>query len=262
MKRFFLLSITILILFGCQQTTETGFVGQQFLLKADVPNEVGPFDYIWKITDLPEASEMVLSDIQFSEDESQAIFIPDVVGHYSLQVTVWKYNDKLGAISYNYDIVKMVEEISAEQESRDEWLNKSVEDVQEITEEITSNPPTEEITTDSIDKQPETPEVATTIVDKVVEEIKATPSSQQQTTDDGIYTIQIAAESKLESATGLVKRFKEAGFDAYIQEYSTSSYQIVYRVRVGKYLSREEASQIAKTIENEYGLSTWITKYQ
>ena len=39
----------------------------------------------------------MLSDIQFSEDESQAIFIPDVAGHFTVQVTVWKYNDKLGA---------------------------------------------------------------------------------------------------------------------------------------------------------------------
>ncbi|GAF78190.1 unnamed protein product, partial [marine sediment metagenome] len=71
MKKLFGLGFIIIILFSCQQDSETGVVGQQFILKADIPNEVGTFDYIWKITDLPETSELMLSDIQFSENRSQ-----------------------------------------------------------------------------------------------------------------------------------------------------------------------------------------------
>ena len=69
MKRLFGFGI-IIILFSCQQDSERGFVGQQFVLKAEIPNEVGTFEYIWKITDLPETSELILSDIQFSENEN------------------------------------------------------------------------------------------------------------------------------------------------------------------------------------------------
>ncbi len=128
MNRLLGLGVIILMLLGCQQeATKTGVVGQQFILKADVPNEVGTFDYIWKITDLPEGSELMLSDIQFSEDESQAIFIPDVIGHFTIQVTVWKYNDKLGAYVYNYDISEVALTTAAQQPSNDAWLNETVD---------------------------------------------------------------------------------------------------------------------------------------
>ena len=124
------------MLFGCQQESETGVVGQQFVLKADIPEEVGTFDYIWKITDLPESSELMLSDIQFSEDESQAIFIPDVAGHFTIRVTVWKYNDKLGALAYDYDITKPSTEEIAKQQSQDDWLNETVDETTTVEEVI------------------------------------------------------------------------------------------------------------------------------
>ena len=37
MKQFLVFSLTILMFWGCQDTAETGYLGQQFLLKADVP---------------------------------------------------------------------------------------------------------------------------------------------------------------------------------------------------------------------------------
>lgn len=263
MKRLIGLITIILLFVGCQQETETGYIGQQFLLKADVPNEIGTFDYIWKITDLPESSELTLSDIQFSEDESQAIFIPDVAGHYDLQVTVWKYNDKLGAIAYSYDISEPNADLTAEQASNDAWLNETVEgnmeDVVENTDNITTDKPINEDSaqlTNPVDEAVKQEKIVDDAI-KTAETAIQTPSSV-----DANYTIQIAADSNRESAQIVVDKFNTAGFDAYIQETSAAANQVMYRIRIGKFATREDAELVANRIKNEHGLDTWITKYQ
>jgi len=248
MKRLSILTIALIMIFGCQQEAVTGYVGQQFLLKADVPDEVGTFDYIWKITDLPESSELTLSDIQFSEDESQAIFIPDVVGHYTLQVTVWKYNDKLGAIAYTYDILNSDSETASNLNENDAWLNESVEE---------TNTPINEMLVDE-QKADDSGEKVSDVVDKTP---KVATQLSELANNKANFTIQIAAESDHESAKQAVDKYKMAGFDAYIQEITTASNKTMYRIRIGKYTTREEADQDAQRIELEYGLDPWITKY-
>jgi len=54
----------------------------------------------------------------------------------------------------------------------------------------------------------------------------------------------------------------EAGYDAYYQEHTTASNQNIYRIRIGKFATREEALQMAAEIKNNQGLSTWVTSYQ
>lgn len=250
MKRLSILTITLLILFGCQQEAVTGYVGQQFLLKADVPDEVGTFDYIWKITDLPENSELTLSDIQFSEDESQAILVPDVAGHYTLQVTVWKYNDKLGAIVYTYDILETKPETETNLTNSDAWLNETVEEsASEPMKQMVKDEPV-------VEKVSEKKEMVETM-DGRKENAPPPPATIQAN-----FTIQVAAESNREIAQQSVNKYNTAGFDAYIQEITTETNKIMFRVRIGKYMTREEADQDAKRLELEYGLNPWITKYQ
>ncbi len=257
MNRLIGFGIIILLLFGCQHESKTGVVGQQFVLKADIPDEVGTFDYIWKITDLPETSNIVLYDIQFSEDKSQAIFIPDVIGHFTLQVTVWKYSDKLGAFVYNFDITETTPEITALQQSRDDWLNETVEESTSISDvestvqgqeadDAISEPSSSGLTPDEI----------------VAEEKPMTTVSEPTTSSEANFTIQIAAESKVEVAIQIVNELIEAGYDAYYQEHTTASNQILYRIRIGKLATRDEALQMATEIKNDQGLSTWVTSYQ
>ena len=250
MKRTIILGTLFLLILGCQQEAVTGYVGQQFLLKADVPNEVGTFDYIWKITDLPESSKLTLADMQFSEDESQAIFIPDVAGHYTLQVTVWKYNDKLGAIAYTYDITK--QEIDTETVSTDAWLNESVDESKEEPQEVIEKPSA----TVTADK-----EIITTI-DTETEALESAMAAPPIATTEANFTIQIAAESNKNAAQQIVDKFKMAGFDAYIQEVTTASDQTLFRIRIGRYATQEAARTDAQRLELEYGTDTWITKIQ
>lgn len=249
MNRLLGLGFIIILLFGCQQESKTGVVGQQFVLKADIPNEVGTFDYIWKITDLPENSELMLSDIQFSEDESQAIFIPDVTGHFTLQVTVWKYNDKLGALVYNYDIIETTPEVTAQQQSRDDWLNETVE-----VEDVETTVQGEDIGEPS--------SIVSTQAKIITEEKPVTAVTQPTTAVEANFTIQVAAEPTSDAAAEHVNRLVEAGYDAYSLEFLTSDNRTLYRIRIGKYATRKEALIVADKITNDQGLPTWVTSYQ
>ena len=260
MKKLLGLGIILLILFGCQQESKIGVIGQQFVLKADIPDEVGTFDYIWKITDLPESSELILSDIQFSEDESQAIFVPDVAGHFTVQVTVWKYNDKLGAFVYNYDITDTPLEITALQKSRDDWLNETVEEAP-ITDDATSK--IEETLTENVDEVVAEEVSSIPVQESPVIIEKPIVTDEQPTTDTEInYTIQVAAEPNADAAAQNVGRLIDAGYEAYSLEHTTANNKILYRIRIGKYATRDDALQAADKIANDRGLPTWVTQYQ
>lgn len=244
--------IIIILLFGCQQESKTGVVGQQFVLKTDIPNEVGTFDYIWKITDLPENSELMLSDIQFSEDGSQAIFIPDVTGHFTLQVMVWKYNDKLGALVYNYDIIETTPEVTAQQQSRDDWLNETVE-VALVVEDVKTTVEGEDTGKPS--------SIVSTQAKIITEEKPVTTVTQPTTAVEANFTIQVAAEPTLDAAIQHVNRLIDAGYDAYSIEHTTNT-KTLYRIRIGKFATRDDALKVADRISNDQGLPTWVTQYQ
>jgi len=259
MKKLVGLGIVILMLSACQQETKTGFVGQQFVLTADVPNEVGTFDYIWKITDLPENSELLLSDIQFSEDESQAIFIPDVAGHFTIQITVWKYNDKLGALAYDYDITKPSTEEIAKEKSQDDWLNETVDETPPVKEVISE---VETIDGDVLQIEKETISEPISTPEEVVTKKQPEIIIENPIVIETNFTIQIAAEKDIDVVNKMVNELKEAGYNAYYQKHTTPSNQILYRIRIGKFATKNDALQVADKVNSDQGLPTWITSYQ
>ena len=259
MKKLVGLGIIILMLSACQQETKTGFVGQQFVLTADVPNEVGTFDNIWKITDLPENSELLLSDIQFSEDESQAIFIPDVAGHFTIQVTVWKYNDKLGALAYDYDITKPSTEKIAKQQSQDDWLNETVDETPPVEKVIAE---VEIIDGDVVQVEKETMSEPVSTPEEVVNKKEPETTIEKPIVIEANFTIQIAAEKNLDIANQIVNDLIAAGYDAYHQKHTTVSNQVLYRIRIGKFATKNDALQVADKVNSDLGLPTWVTSYQ
>ncbi len=259
MKKLVGLGIIILMLSACQQETKTGFIGQQFILTADVPNEVGTFDYIWKITDLPENSELLLSDIQFSEDESQAIFIPDVAGHFTVQVTVWKYNDKLGALAYDYDITKPSTEEIAKQKSQDDWLNETVDETPPI-EEVIAEVETVDGNVVQIEKETISEHISTP--EKVITKKEPETIIEKPIVIEANFTIQIAAEKDIDIVNKMVNELKEAGYDAYHQKHTTASNQVLYRIRIGKFATKYDALQVADKVNSDQGLPTWVTSYK
>ena len=73
------------------------------------------------------------------------------------------------------------------------------------------------------------------------------------------YTIQVAAWPSLEDARLDQLKLIEEGMDAYIQRhYRIEDDQIWYRVRIGNFKNKEDASIIQKQIESITHAKTWL----
>lgn len=287
MNKVFFIGIILLLVVGCNEETMTGNVGEQYLLKATVPKEAGTFDYIWKIAEQPQGSKLLLTDLQLSADESQAIFTPDKAGQYGIQVTVWHYNDKLGAHIFNYDISgTQPPVVTATQEFKDDWLGETVEKpvtaeeplyesptVVEtvdpaVIEETVSEVPINE-TTSVIEETVQNYPVSETIpvVEENVENYPVAEAVESAVIESAPvyiatanYTIQVGAVPNSQNALQLVKKLVDAGYDAYAQEYRANG-QLFYRIRIGQYGTKQEAKQAAILVESDQNLPTWVTKY-
>ena len=77
--------------------------------------------------------------------------------------------------------------------------------------------------------------------------------------DNVHYTIQVAAWPSLEHARLDQLKLIEEGMDAYIQRhYRNEDDQVWYRVRIGNFKSKENASIVQKQIESITHAKTWL----
>ena len=83
------------------------------------------------------------------------------------------------------------------------------------------------------------------------------PTPSRPSADRTVFTIQVAALNDALRARTLVAGLKEAGFDAYLVEPPDAN--APYRVRVGRYETREAARRAAPKVETSVGLKVWTT---
>ena len=72
---------------------------------------------------------------------------------------------------------------------------------------------------------------------------------------DAGWTVQVTATTDPTEARALVQRLRARGYDAYLVQAPSREGATWYRVRVGRYQSREEARQWEARLKNEAGLS-------
>jgi len=77
---------------------------------------------------------------------------------------------------------------------------------------------------------------------------KTIKKTQQRTTSKGNYTIQVSANSKMESARKIETILRNKGFEAYIVETIVNGTRF-YRVRVGGYNSKNDAKRALNKIK-------------
>ncbi|WP_444998353.1 SPOR domain-containing protein [Aliikangiella sp. IMCC44359] len=83
---------------------------------------------------------------------------------------------------------------------------------------------------------------------QVVEETIGKPFKQAG------WVIQVASFSNIENAKNLVKKLKKAGYKAYRRKYKSDKGKVVYRIYVGPYIEKSQASeQLAKVSETAQG---------
>ena len=80
--------------------------------------------------------------------------------------------------------------------------------------------------------------------------VRPAPSQPQVS---GAFTIQIAAVRSQQAAFSLMNTLRAQGYDAYVQTQGS-----VYRVRVGRYPTRNHAAYDATRLQ-QHGFDTWIT---
>lgn len=81
-------------------------------------------------------------------------------------------------------------------------------------------------------------------------------------TATGRFTIQIAALNDPTRAKDAVEKLKATGMPAYLVNPPASDPDAPYRVRVGRYDTREEAQKVAATLEAQRGEKLWVTREQ
>ena len=254
-----------MLILGCSKQNPTFVVGEAIVANISSFEEDLDLEYLWEFSDLPDNSRISNSDISAGDDNLSISFTPDVSGIYSLEVSVFQYNDEISTQSFNFEVLNNESLISESKEESNILENKDIitknddplynddeskwfdsEDVFELVSEMekdtmTTKPEVEE---SSLIKIPSASKKVTT---------KNTPvktRGQSIPYDKNRFTIQISSKKELSDAKKVAVNLIEAGYDAYIQKaLFKETNEIWYRIRIGSYQNKETAIAVAESQE-------------
>ena len=266
--------IILTLFIACSKQSPTTLVGEAIIANVANPEEGLDLEYLWEFTNLPDQSSISNSDIDSGEDDLSITFIPDVPGTYSLEVSVFQYNDEISTQSFHFEVLdneNLVSDIKDESNisESDEILAKNddllyrsdapkwfeSEDILEITTEMENDKllPKPQIKEDSERIIPSSP--------KKVETKKTTKSIRGQSIpyDKNRFTIQIASKKELSDAKQVAIDLIDAGYDAYIQKaLFKETNETWYRIRVGSYQNKDTAIAVAESLSKNRPEKAWV----
>jgi len=266
--------ITLMLILGCSKQNPTFIVGEAIVANISSFEEDVDLEYIWEFSDLPDNSRISNSDISAGDDNLSISFTPDVSGIYSLEVSVFQYNDEINTQFFNFEVLNNESLISEGKEESNILKNKDIitkndeslyndddskwfdsEDVFELVSEMekdtmTTKPEVEE---SSLIKIPSAPKKVTT---------KNTPvktRGQSIPYDKNRFTIQISSKKELSDAKKVAVNLIDAGYDAYIQKaLFKETNEIWYRIRIGSYQNKETAIAVAESLSRNRPEKAWV----
>ena len=266
--------IILTLFIACSKQSPTTLVGEAIIANVANPEEGLDLEYLWEFTNLPDQSSISNSDIDSGEDDLSITFIPDVPGTYSLEVSVFQYNDEISTQSFYFEVLdneNLVSDIKDESNisESDEILAKNddllyrsdapkwfeSEDILEITTEMENDKllPKPQIKKDSERIIPSSP--------KKVETKKTTKSIRGQSIpyDKNRFTIQIASKKELSDAKQVAVDLIDSGYDAYIQKaLFKETNETWYRIRVGSYQNKDTAIAVAESLSKNRPEKAWV----
>ena len=266
--------IILTLFIACSKQSPTTLVGEAIIANVANPEEGLDLEYLWEFTNLPDQSSISNSDIDSGEDDLSITFIPDVPGTYSLEVSVFQYNDEISTQSFHFEVLdneNLVSDIKDESNisESDEILAKNddplyrsdapkwfeSEDIFEITTEMENDKllPKPQIKENSERTIPSSP--------KKVETKKTTKSIRGQSIpyDKNRFTIQIASKKELSDAKQVAVDLIDAGYDAYIQKaLFKETNETWYRIRVGSYQNKDTAIAVAESLSKNRPEKAWV----
>ena len=130
----------LLFLISCGGKGVEGQVGQIISIAAEENLEETNVDYNWIIMGQPDGSLLSPKDLKYKNNGQEMIFIPDYPGDYNFEVSVTKFGDELSSQSFFFTISDFTEaedeEIEDETAKEEEWLKESLDDYDQVEEEI------------------------------------------------------------------------------------------------------------------------------
>jgi cell division septation protein DedD len=87
----------------------------------------------------------------------------------------------------------------------------------------------------------------------------APPSSAPAPAEDGGFTVQVTALKNKPEADAIAQRLQTRGYKAYVVAPAAGG-QVIYKVRVGVNMQRQEADKVMRRLQNEEKFKPWITR--
>lgn len=103
-------------------------------------------------------------------------------------------------------------------------------------------------------------EQASTPAAKATEKSNSTNVKSTNNGNGVFYTVQLASLEDRTKAQGMIGRLKERGFDAYYNEVRIEG-RTHYRVRCGRFKTREEAGSHARRLAEQSGMNGFVSKF-
>ena len=277
MKIFNYLLLAFLV--SCSKDNPTANVGESILVVAELPEENQDLEFLWEFIDLPENSVLENINLRIGNDNSSVIFTPDAPGLYSLNVSIFQYNDEVSNQSFTYEIQS---DEDAQQISKKIALNDTIindlgtapkDSIQKIESEKwydskIAAQAVEEINTNENKKIETAVEKPLAKLPIKKSKLKSAPKRKKAKDkkvgmsipyDKERFTIQVASKKRLDDAKKVAANLINSGYDAYIQKaFFKENNQTWYRIRVGSYNDKSMAQKVAIAISNEQKEKAWV----
>ena len=198
----------------------------------DYHNDAENYTFKWEPPVGP--SKMVVS---FDLKNDMLIFSPKLEGDYQIHLSITDISDEVIAEEmFYYRAIAETIEVAIAKPSSEEDITKQIS---------------------TVNKPKKKTRAKTNINQQSKTSIK---QNKKSTNINNIhYTIQVAAWPSLEHARLDQLKLIEEGIDAYIQRhYRNEDDQVWYRVRIGNFKSKENASIVQKQIESITHAETWL----
>jgi septal ring-binding cell division protein DamX len=269
-RKIYFIGIVVLA-FSCSKENPVGYVGQPVSVRIDIPDESEDLEFLWELSSIPSNSYLINTDIQAGEDNFSVMFIPDVVGTYSIEASVFQYNDEIETQSFTFSITDALQldtssisesdqttldtlalvELLANDENEESWYDSYNADENLYY--------TDSDTLSSKQYEKEKPKLPTKVPPKKASIKKKQLKGQAIPFDKNRFTIQIASKRRLDDAKKVAAKLIESGYDAYIQKANfKESSETWFRVRVGSYDNRQTASAVAESLSKTQKETAWV----
>ena len=268
--------LTAALLISCNKENNTVALGETINVLAEIPEESQDLEFIWELISVPENSFIDNNNIEIGNPNSSVDFTPDIPGIYSLEVSIFQYNDEISTESFSYNVVQLdskdsdelVEDIVLVEEDSSAISDLLVENNEpkwydsESVEDVLEDPLKENLEKKLSKEEPLIKNVNPKPNKKTSKKIIKKPKKIRGSSipfDKDRFTIQVGSKKFLSDAKKFAAQLIDSGYDAYIQKASfKETSEVWYRIRVGSYDKRETATAVAKVLSKTRQEKAWV----